>query len=153
MSKLFEEYPSKDDLLSCIADENDPASVNYRRTLTYPTVKKARLILNVTLPLCCAAGLAFLLWALTGNVVPTVLIPIGALALYCLIRLSSILIFLVECYQLLAPEKVRMKCRFEPSCSDYMIAAIRKYGAFRGTVRGLKRMRRCKYPNGGYDEP
>ncbi len=34
-------------------------------------------------------------------------------------------------------------CRFEPTCSQYMIDAIRRYGPWRGAWRGLRRLARC----------
>ncbi|HEY4234957.1 MAG TPA: membrane protein insertion efficiency factor YidD [Lacipirellulaceae bacterium] len=46
------------------------------------------------------------------------------------------------------------RCRFEPSCSSYFILAVRKYGAVRGTFRGLWRICRCHpFHPGGYDPP
>ncbi len=56
-------------------------------------------------------------------------------------------------YKAVAPESMRDACRFEPTCSTYMIIAIKKYGLFRGLFRGLKRISRCKPPNGGIDYP
>ena len=45
-------------------------------------------------------------------------------------------------------------CRFEPSCSTYMIEAIRKYGVIRGVLKGIGRILRCNPWNpGGYDPP
>jgi putative membrane protein insertion efficiency factor len=45
-------------------------------------------------------------------------------------------------------------CRFEPSCSRYMIGALRKYGLFRGLARGIARLSRCHpWHPGGYDPP
>ena len=45
-------------------------------------------------------------------------------------------------------------CRFEPSCSRYMIGALRKYGLIRGLARGLVRVSRCHpWHPGGYDPP
>ncbi|MDR0327244.1 MAG: membrane protein insertion efficiency factor YidD [Planctomycetaceae bacterium] len=45
-------------------------------------------------------------------------------------------------------------CRFEPSCSTYMIEAVRKYGVVRGVLKGLWRICRCNPWNpGGYDPP
>ncbi len=45
-------------------------------------------------------------------------------------------------------------CRFEPSCSTYMIEAIKKYGPIRGTFKGIWRICRCNPWNpGGYDPP
>ncbi|HPU06126.1 MAG TPA: membrane protein insertion efficiency factor YidD [Thermogutta sp.] len=45
-------------------------------------------------------------------------------------------------------------CRFEPSCSQYFIQAVRKYGAIMGSLRGLARILRCHpWHPGGYDPP
>ena len=43
----------------------------------------------------------------------------------------------------------RNTCRFTPSCSEYMIGAVTKYGAFRGVCMGIRRILRCR-PGGGY---
>ena len=40
------------------------------------------------------------------------------------------------------------QCRFTPTCSQYAIDAINKYGAWRGTWKALKRISRC-HPWGG----
>jgi putative membrane protein insertion efficiency factor len=43
-------------------------------------------------------------------------------------------------------------CRFTPTCSEYMIDAVSKYGAARGVWLGLKRLGRCHpFHQGGYD--
>jgi hypothetical protein len=45
-------------------------------------------------------------------------------------------------------------CRFQPSCSEYMIQAVTKYGPVRGGWRGVCRICRCHPWNaGGYDPP
>jgi putative membrane protein insertion efficiency factor len=45
-------------------------------------------------------------------------------------------------------------CRFEPSCSTYMLLAIKKYGLFYGILKGIWRICRCNpYCRGGYDPP
>jgi uncharacterized protein len=45
-------------------------------------------------------------------------------------------------------------CRFEPSCSRYMVESLRKYGLLRGLAKGLRRILRCHPGNpGGYDPP
>jgi len=40
------------------------------------------------------------------------------------------------------------QCRYVPTCSQYAIDAINKYGAFRGGWRAIKRISRC-HPWGG----
>lgn len=43
-------------------------------------------------------------------------------------------------------------CRFTPTCSSYTMEAVEKYGAFRGTWMGVKRILRCQpFCKGGYD--
>jgi uncharacterized protein len=45
-------------------------------------------------------------------------------------------------------------CRFQPSCSEYFIQAVRKYGPVDGGWRGVKRIIRCNpWGKGGYDPP
>lgn len=43
-------------------------------------------------------------------------------------------------------------CRFYPSCSTYALESIKKYGAIKGCILGIKRILRC-HPlhKGGYD--
>lgn len=43
-------------------------------------------------------------------------------------------------------------CRFIPSCSEYMMEAVEKYGVTRGGWMGLKRLLRCnRWSKGGED--
>ena len=59
----------------------------------------------------------------------------------------------VLCYKAFAPKDVRDSCRFTPTCSTYMIMAINKYGLLIGIIKGIRRIQRCKPPNGGVDYP
>lgn len=56
-------------------------------------------------------------------------------------------------YKCFAPMSVRSRCLFTPTCSTYMIMAIYKYGLFIGVIKGIRRILRCKPPNGGIDYP
>ncbi|MEZ6138461.1 MAG: membrane protein insertion efficiency factor YidD [Pirellulaceae bacterium] len=64
------------------------------------------------------------------------------------------LIGLVRFYQRGISPLLGANCRFQPTCSEYMIQAVRKYGAIRGCLRGVWRIMRC-HPlhRGGYDPP
>jgi putative membrane protein insertion efficiency factor len=43
-------------------------------------------------------------------------------------------------------------CRFQPTCSEYMMEAIGKYGVVRGVGKGLWRLMRCHpFHEGGLD--
>ena len=72
-----------------------------------------------------------------------------------LVRLPSlILIGIVRIYQMTLSHLIGQHCRFEPSCSRYFIEAVRKYGAIRGTLKGIWRICRCNpWTPGGYDPP
>ncbi len=65
--------------------------------------------------------------------------------------MKKILIKLIEAYQR-APISTHSNCKFTPTCSEYTKQAIIKYGALRGTFKGIKRILRCNpFSKGGYD--
>ena len=63
--------------------------------------------------------------------------------------LKRILQLCVRGYQVTLSPVMGGACRFEPSCSNYMIEALEKYGAIKGTWLGVKRLARC-HPFGDY---
>lgn len=64
------------------------------------------------------------------------------------------LVVLVRCYQWLISPWLGPRCRYQPTCSEYFILSVRKYGALRGAWRGLLRVCRCHpWHRGGYDPP
>ena len=63
------------------------------------------------------------------------------------------IIWLIHVYQHYAPDRIRLKCVFEQSCSEYMLLSIKKYGTFVGVFKGCLRLLRCHPPNGGKDYP
>jgi uncharacterized protein len=66
----------------------------------------------------------------------------------------SLLILPVRFYQITIGPMLPKVCRYEPSCSEYFIAAVEKYGMARGTWKGACRICRC-HPWGpsGFDPP
>jgi len=45
-------------------------------------------------------------------------------------------------------------CRFYPTCSEYTIIAINKYGVLQGIIKGIYRILRCNpFSKGGIDFP
>lgn len=73
--------------------------------------------------------------------------------LYISVVFKKALIWSIHLYQNKASDKTRLRCVFEPSCSEYMLGAIGKYGAIVGVFKGIKRLLRCHPPNGGEDYP
>jgi len=58
----------------------------------------------------------------------------------------------LQLYKTLISPFLPPACRFEPTCSVYMTQAVEKYGAFKGTWLGVKRILRCQpFCKGGYD--
>jgi len=55
-------------------------------------------------------------------------------------------------YQLTLSRLMLTQCRFTPSCSNYTLEAVERYGALKGSWMGLKRILRCHpFHPGGYD--
>jgi len=67
---------------------------------------------------------------------------------------SRLLIGGVRLYQIFLSPILGRQCRFTPTCSQYFILAVKKYGALRGSCRGILRICRCHpFHPGGYDPP
>lgn len=62
---------------------------------------------------------------------------------------SWLLVFVVMAYRCTLGHVMGGHCRFQPTCSQYMLDAIKKYGPWRGGWRGVKRICRC-HPWGGF---
>ena len=61
---------------------------------------------------------------------------------------SLIFIGPIKIYQILISPLLGPSCRFTPTCSQYTIEAIQKYGPFKGGWLGFRRILRC-HPWGG----
>ena len=66
--------------------------------------------------------------------------------------LAFVLVTLILFYKRAISPLFPRVCRFYPSCSTYMLESIKKYGAVKGCMLGIKRISRC-HPlhKGGYD--
>lgn len=66
--------------------------------------------------------------------------------------MKRVLIWLVRGYKRFISPLLPPACRFTPTCSEYALEAIQKYGALRGGWMALKRILRCHpFHPGGYD--
>lgn len=62
---------------------------------------------------------------------------------------AGVFLLLVRAYQLLLSPMLGASCRYTPTCSQYAIEAIRKFGPFKGGWLAVKRIARC-HPWGGH---
>ncbi len=59
---------------------------------------------------------------------------------------------LIKGYQLAVSPLFGSTCRFYPTCSEYAVQAIDKYGLVRGGLKAVRRILRCHpFSPGGYD--
>lgn len=66
--------------------------------------------------------------------------------------MKFILLLLLRFYKAGISPLLPPSCRFIPTCSEYMMEAIKKYGALRGFWMGARRVFRCHpFHPGGYD--
>lgn len=62
------------------------------------------------------------------------------------------LIALVRGYRYLLSPWWGNQCRFSPTCSEYAIQALRRHGAWKGSLLALRRISRCHpWHAGGFD--
>ncbi|MDE7123988.1 MAG: membrane protein insertion efficiency factor YidD [Eubacterium sp.] len=87
------------------------------------------------------------------NSIYILLAGIAVVLIFLFTTIKKSLISIILLYQKYAPENLRKSCLYEPSCSEYMLLAIHKYGVFKGSAKGIKRLFRCHQPNGGIDYP
>lgn len=127
------------------------------RILLRPIIHWGRAVRKIVLYVSLSLTTSMLIWYLISvflNVnmplIPAFLAAFIAPILLCRVQ---IIVFLVRIYQRYAPAEMRLACRFEPSCSEYMLLSVEKYGFFRGVWNGLRRIIRCRAPNGGIDYP
>ena len=134
-------------------EETDPSSIHYNRQLNYPLINWKHIVLYITGAVLLFIFTIYIFFKIELGIPLSIILSSVILAVYILFNLKKLLICLIEMYQQFAPKSMRMACRFEPSCSQYMILAIQKYGSFKGVMLGIKRLKRCKIGNGGYDFP
>ena len=67
--------------------------------------------------------------------------------------MRALLIILIKAYRkYISPLKGRPSCRFYPTCSQYALEAVSKYGAIKGSFLSIKRLLKCHpFHPGGYD--
>jgi len=66
--------------------------------------------------------------------------------------MKIIAIGFIRFYQLFISPLFPPHCRFYPTCSQYALEAVKKYGVVRGSIMAIKRIAKCHpFHKGGYD--
>ena len=66
--------------------------------------------------------------------------------------MKKALLLLIEFYRKFISPLKPPSCRYIPTCSEYAMIAVERYGARRGVWLALKRILRChQFHKGGYD--
>lgn len=66
--------------------------------------------------------------------------------------MKKILIYIIKFYQKYISGLKSTKCPYFPTCSQYGLEAVEKYGAFKGGLLVIWRIIRCNpFSKGGYD--
>lgn len=107
------------------------------------------IILMIVICFCCKRAKISYFLSFKNCLVFTLIGLVG----YFFVRVRDFLIFLIKLYQRFAPMSVRERCVFTPTCSDYAIISLKKYGIIVGGIKAIKRLKRCKNTNGGIDLP
>ncbi len=68
--------------------------------------------------------------------------------------MKKLLLWLIRLYQRYISPGLPPRCRFSPTCSQYALEAISKYGALKGGWLACKRLLRCNpFYKGDYFDP
>ena len=127
------------------------------RILLRPVIHWKRVARSIIARVSVSLVISVLLWFLARQFIYKEASPliylVGIILIQLMIHRVRITVFFVRIYQRYAPVEMRLACRYVPSCSEYMILSVEKYGFCRGVWKGLRRIIRCKSPNGGIDYP
>ena len=83
-----------------------------------------------------------------------ILLTLGQFSIGGIVALKPAIIGAVRLYQRYAPEDVRRRCLFKPTCSEYTILAVQKYGVIRGLHKSYIRLfKKCSGRIYRIDEP
>ena len=68
------------------------------------------------------------------------------------IAMRKLFIAIIKCYQFLLSPLLGQNCRFQPTCSEYALEAINRFGVIKGGYLSLRRLIKCHpFHAGGFD--
>jgi uncharacterized protein len=67
-------------------------------------------------------------------------------------QMKKFFIIILKAYKKYLSPLLPSSCRFYPTCSEYAVDAINKYGVLKGSIKSIYRILRCNpFNKGGYD--
>lgn len=128
----------------------DPRSIHYNRKLNYNNDIKKELLSLLILFLINLLILYSINFFINNKIIFIVL----AIFLFGFTMSKKVSITTIKIYQNTAPKKVRMQCRYEPSCSNYTLQLLEKKNLFKAIYMSINRIYKCSFTNqGGIDYP
>lgn len=149
IEKEFNHRPTQVELTDMLLT----AKSNNTKILTRPRINWRKICVVGLFFLAIFAIETILVCIYVEGLVYKIVIPVFTILLMLVIHIKPLTILCIRMYQRFAPMTIRCRCRFNPTCSEYMILSIQKYGYWKGIKKGVNRLIRCKYPNGGIDFP
>jgi len=114
------------------------------RPLYRPPVTYSKVTLWILVIIIVSIGFSILLQKVLfvlGFFFPNLLYYLSFFIIELLVLLRPFAITLIKLYQHYAPEEVRRRCLLKPTCSEYAILAIKKYGTIIGTIKTWRRLK------------
>ena len=115
------------------------------RPLCRPSITYKKVALWIVIIISVSIGFSILshklLLYVLGFFLPSILYYIIFFLIEFLLLLKPIAITAIRLYQHYAPEKIRRRCLLKPTCSEYAILAIKKYGTLVGTIKTWRRLK------------
>ena len=114
------------------------------RPLYRPPITYKKEILWILFIILVSIGVSIMLHKLLcvlGFFLPKVVFYLSFYIIELLILLRPFAISIIKLYQHYAPEEIRRRCLLKPTCSEYAILAIKKYGTLIGTIKTWRRLK------------
>lgn len=68
--------------------------------------------------------------------------------------MEKLVLLLIKFYKCTISPFLKSQCKYYPTCSEYALLAIHRYGLFKGIIKSIARIIRCNpFSNGGIDFP
>lgn len=130
------------------------------KVLVRPSISIFTVLKWIVIFICSSLGLAFLFFEFSKNFLGKftenllevmnsnpkkvfLIFFILSICIFFVCFFKNFLIWIIHIYQKYSPEKKRRSCLFKPTCSEYAILALNKYGVIRGIPKILDRFKRC----------